>query len=301
MVFDEEEKGRMGGKRKILPALFGFFLIAALAMPVRGEKWTFRLSGGTGWLLGGDYNAYLAAANLSRVTALRAYNLDNRGLEAGMDVVCWISPVWGIGLGADFLRVARPDNQSVSVYKTDSYNYVHDTVARAVPIYLNLHYLINAGHRITCDLRAGLAYVRADWSDHYTYQTKTSNVPTYTYRYADKASAAGLGFQLGTALSWRIMGPLSIVGEILLRWAPINGFTGTKTYSVQGYEGEYMFAGRLYYYEYSYDGNSWFTAFGIEKTIRLAYNSSGMTVRGFKEAVIDFSGASFRFGFAIHL
>lgn len=288
----------MGKKHKILPVLFGFFLIAALAVPVRGEKWTFRLSGGAGWFSGGDFNAYLDWANSKTGPAVnRSYNPVHGGLDAGIEVVHWISPAWGIGLGADFLRVARPNNQIVYDYGDTSSHYIHDTIARCGPVHLNLHYLINAGHRLGCDLRAGLAYIWADWSDQYTYQVMTSsNIPTYTYRQEDKASASGFGFHLGAMLSWKITGFFSTVGEILFRWSPIHGFSGTKTYPDQGSDGENAIEGRLYYYEYYYNTNkTWLKAFGV------GARPVGEAVRDVGEAVVDFSGVSLRLGFAIHL
>ncbi len=257
----------------------------------KGAGIHIRLGGGFTLLSGGDFATGIKGMydGLSQSTVSAGYTIRKSdyipfrsGFEFGGDIVYYFAGRLGIGAGGSWARVNRI-NEEIYRLGSDTHEFGMTTVPEMniLSFRLGVFYALPVNRLLTVCLNAGPAYYSAD----YKY---SANVLAAAYRYIFTQTGKGRawGFQGGIGLEIRMNMRLSFILEAQGRYARISGFEGRD--QLEEVLGGPIIredkAGTLYYLEK--EGFPGLEAFSDPPT-------EGFNIR---EAVLDFSGVSFRGG-----
>lgn len=286
------------GKERALKkaALLAIILLAAFTAGF-GQKITLRLAGGWETFTGGDLTAgiqgqsdYLAAT----YAAAGSYTVPHGGWIADGEIILHLSPRFGIGLGAGYLRHMQSSQITYTVSSIATTEKITPDI-RVVPITLNLHYLLPVSKRLRIDIAAGAGYYLTTWNWASRMDLALSGYAGYD-EYTFKSTKGGFGFQGGLSLEYSLAENFAFVLGVTGRYASIDKFLGSWTDKGGGDFWEYDDAGTdhfAWYYDWLVGGRT----FG-----QLAFQPSqpaGSTTSGARYAKIDLTGLAVTAGFKI--
>jgi len=299
------------GTSRLIFGLAIFILIVPIASRLWGapvidfSKLTIKLSGGVNDFRNGDFNRYVELMNAFygsyRPNTTSLLQKFNSGWEGWGEVYVPLAPKLSLGLGCGYIQAKKLENTLANDYGRNrnppivyTLSYVLDTKVSAVPVTLSLSYVWGESDAIFLYATAGGGYYFGRWNNTINY-----NYQYISYRYAAKtaetASAGAFGFHGGIGLEWKIAGRFSLFFEGFGRYAKISGFEGNRITTVQGSRTESTVHGTLYFYEHKYNAQYW------ETLLSIANGLSGDNYRNVREAVVDFSGWTFRIGWMVRL
>lgn len=228
-----------------------FFLLFHAGLPAKEWPLVVKLSVGPGHLAVGDTNDFLSYLGSSFGTG-QGFDTFHGGMDAAAELIYFLNPRLGIGLGVGFTGANLDDNTVVLSNATLTRSYSYDTEIDCIPVVLDIHYLVSNRKKLSLYLHGGVAYCFASWSQVYNLNFDyTGSNYRYWYRTSSKATARGVGVHAGVSLAFRISKPFTLVIEALGRYAPIGNFSGEKTFAGSQYEdSDEPIRGTLYYFEY---------------------------------------------------
>jgi hypothetical protein len=161
------------------------------------------------------------------------------GFVFGGEVLVPLADKVFLGLGLDYLRGSR---QSLVRLTKDSssYTYTARPALWAIPARAFLAY----APAPFFSLRIGVEYLLAQAGYTYRWQAGIDNWQEWT----GEANARGLGVFGGLGLEGRLSSNFSLVVELVGRYAPLTGFSGTGSY-LDSQAVATKEEGKLYYYE----------------------------------------------------
>jgi hypothetical protein len=312
MIFGKISKGvKMNSLKKAI-VIFGlsvftlFFLCSAVWGT--GLKLGFKFTAGINYQFVGDGNASLIGEQQVIYDSLNAlgtnsgYSQDqfmhswvsHFGYEFDADVILYITPQFGISLGTGYVRGGTLFGSGDAIISTPSSKETNsfDISASAIPIkvgvYYNLSSVVAPRGKSSAYVFAGLGLYLASFSSSqdYTFKTLYSN-------YSFQSKANGIGLYAGWGGESWVSRNFALIYEISGRYAKIGGFTGNWQYNNNG--AKYSGSGKVYYFERLYKGN-WYEWTELETDA-----PSGAGFKNVREAKIDFSGFSFKFGWKISI
>jgi len=283
-----------------------FFLFFLCSAGQGALKFGFKLTGGMNFQLLGDGNALLRGlkAQDDDYVAKYGYTLERSiipqishfGYEFDADAILYLTPQLGLSLGTGYTRggtLLGSGNDILSHEAGGKETYTNDIVASAVPIKVGVYYtfssIFNPQGKSSSYLFGGIGLYSAkfSYSKKYTYQNYYAN-------YSFDTKASNIGFYAGFGGENWINPNFAFIYEISGRYAKIGGFTGTNQINDNGTMSSG--SGTVYYYEWL-DSNveNWYPDTWIWENA-----PSGSTLRSVREANIDFSGVTFRFGIKVN-
>jgi len=277
-------------------ALLTIILLAAVSAGF-GQKVTLRLGGGWETVTGGDLakgiqgqSDYLAAT----YTSAGSYKIPHSGWIADGEFVIHLSPRFGIGVGAGYLRHVQESQVTYTVSSIATTEKIAPDI-RVIPLTLNLHYLVPVSSRLRIDISAGVGYYLTTWNWTYRMDLSLSGYTGYD-EYAFKSSKGAIGFQGGLNLEYDLAPNFAFVLGVTGRYASIDKFLGSWTDKGGGDFWEFDDAGNdhyAWYYDWLVGGRT----FG-----QLAFQPSqpaGSTTSNARYAKIDLTGFAATAGFKI--
>ena len=260
----------------------------AIPPPVQQRLFSLCFSGGGNLALGGDLNRgaqgladfFLDSLNAETQDSVHPLRL---GYVLGGEVLFPLADNVYLGLGADYLRASR---QSVAQLSKGSASYTYSTGPRlwAIPLRAFLAYAPVP----FLNMRIGVEYFLAQAGYYYRWQAAEDDWQEWT----GEASARGLGVLAGLELEWSLSPNFSLVVELVGRYAPLTGFSGTGSY-LDSQDVANEEDGKLYYYETRL-GSAVYPLLFISRRV-----PSEAGVYNPRPAEADFSGAALRAGFKL--
>ena len=280
-----------------IPRKTGIFFLAVIL--VFGLTWPaqaqlsigLKLYGGYGYLLGGEGNdgvkgyldSWTALFVDAGASATGSYKPFHLGLEGGGDLIIYLAPTIGIGIGGGYLQAAS-DSKIDLTYPGGSADIVTNPKVSAIPIRASLYISLPMGASANLVLHGGAGYYLAKFESALRIEEGTDFLEL-----ANKADGKGIGFHAGLGFEFNFGSSLGLILEAAARYAKIGGFEGTVDIS----SGAGLLAsasGKLYYYKQLTMGLGTFPVVGVSSTA-----PSG-DVTDVHEAKIDFSGVAARAG-----
>jgi hypothetical protein len=277
-------------------------LVAALslaAVPGFSQRFAFKLSGGLDYASGGDLAAGIQGQSdylNTEYGTTGEYKIPRLGLNFAGEIIFFLRPHLGIGIGAGYLHHVQESQITYDVSDIAATETIKPTIS-VVPITLNIHFLVPVSSKVTLDLSAGPGYYFATFKWDYRMDLSLLGYSGYD-AYAFKANKGGLGFQGGVGLEFAFSPRLALVVSILGRYASIDKFQGSWTDKGGGDFWEFDDSGNdhsAWYYEWQVGGKS----YG-----QLAFQSgqpSGTTVGNPRPAKLGLTGFVAAIGFKIGL
>jgi len=271
-----------------------FCLLVLLLFPglIKAEKIELRLLGGMNYLSGGDINTGIEGYNdywlmffdFTTVDEAKPVHL---GCNFGGDIIFYLTPRIGIGLGASYIQGAKTSKLNVTSGWGEEGTITNRPKARAIPIELGLFFNLPLNELMSVIFNVGGGLYFAKYS--YNYHIEVNG---FWSQANHETSANGLGFHGGIGLEFNISSNVAFVLEGLGRYAKIGGFEGERTYSEKG---GYSLKeeGILYYLELGDEKKTYPWVFVLEE------RPSEEDYGNVREAKVDFSGFSLRIGIAI--
>ena len=219
------------------------------------------------------------------------------GFDAGIDFVFFLSPRFGIGVGAGYLRSAGKGELSMTIDTTEMTAETR-TVLSAVPLRLGFYYALPIGGMVSLTANAGAAlYAGLMFNDHYRYdQDALWGAQDID---AEHVGFANVGFQGGLGLDFRISAKTGFFVEAQGRYAKFENFSKASI-TVASYEGGSQTREGKIYLRSQYlatDPPVVFNAFVVESTPP-APDPPDILIR---EPKFDFSGFCLQAGVRIRL
>jgi hypothetical protein len=265
--------------------------LALLQTPARAQsKFGFKVSGGLIYAGGGDINAgvqgwydfYHDYLQLLGYSATGTYSPFHLGMDFQGEFLFNLSPEMALGLGAGYLSVSK-DSALTGTSGSKTITLTFQPKVHAIPITFNFHYYLPAGNTLKFVLTAGVGYYLTK-IDHTLGATGSGSVEKYDF------SAGGFGFHGGVGLDLALSPAVSLVLDLLGRYATASGYTGSYTSGSTTHTNV-----NLYYYEGSFPGFGTYPQLTYDTTL-----PSGSGVNNAREAKLDLSGFSALIGFVFH-
>lgn len=283
--------------------------VAAPAGPKKsGGRLGIKLTGGLAYLYGGDasvnrksWDAYWrerARQPESGISMEGGTQSINQGMNWEGDVVYYLNPRLGIGIGAGYLRASKEKDEGRIVvhWPDNTRTYNRGNEFSVVPIKLGIFYNLLQSRKFNLFLNAGVGYYLAEWEESEEYTSQSSGA-SYWGTYETKVHAGGFGFHGGLGLEYRIFRNIALVVEGFGRYARFSGFEGEYREKHPGVD--VKDEGKLYYYEWSYNNIDYPWVELLDRDPSEINFSS--PIKNARSAVIDFSGFSLRAGIKISL
>jgi hypothetical protein len=251
--------------------------------------WAVTLSAGANYALGGDLNAgaqtladykgtQFGAPGDIKVTPARLSYI------FGGEVAIYVSQHIHLTAGVDFFNTAKNSTVSYSL-GTAAATFMTKPQFQAVPVKLAIVlYPTDSFY-----FKLGVAFYFARCGYYYRYQNED-----FFQEWRGDATAQGLGWIGGLGYEWAVADNISFVLEALGQYAPLKAFEGTGTYLVTGKSDPVTEVGKLYAYDYREPGKPVSSFLFI-----LGQKPSDAYIENVREATVDFSGVSLRFGVKI--
>ncbi len=255
---------------KVLPIrkAFGWILcIFLIVLSADALPLSFKITGGIGWLDGGDLNKniqgwkrYFSDRNISPYTFSFDVEEIHRSWEGGIEITYSISSRWRIGFGLDVLQGNTKGTMSSSVELEEDYFRSADDFGtiflienrdqspeyrlRAIPVILTFYHAIpfsNKGN-VFLGMGGGYYFGRLDYQENYQYDSdyRDDNILSGSiFRYIDQYSSSGdyteesrtgaLGLHGLAGLEWKVSERFYLVFEVIGRWVDFSDWAGDKT------------------------------------------------------------------------
>jgi len=297
-------------KKTVVILGLGLFSLVVLGSPVLGQgiKLGFKITGGINYQLLGDANASLQGMKTRTDDYVAAFGGDivlqkssipfvsHFGYEFDADVILYVSPQFGVSLGAGYVRggtLFGSGHQTLDTPWGIETDFM-DVAASAIPIKAGVYYTFSSGFaaqgKSASFIFAGIGLYNAKCSvvDRIEWES-------YWEEYSFQAKASGLGFHAGIGGENWINPNFAFVYELSGRYAKISGLTGDWQEDISGTASSGT--GTLYNYEWlDYGIGNWYP-----ETWVLTNAPSGPGVRNVKEAQIDFTAIAFKFGIKFNI
>ena len=271
------------------------------------QESSIKLSGGLGFASGGDLNKTIKGTSDLRRDfdgATGEFKPISLGLNFDVEFIHHFTPNLWLGLGIGYFRASKespPLSSEVGIpgIFTLSSEYSIKPVISALPITLNVHYLLPAGSKLSFDFHAGIGYyltmldfsgkdVLSDSffdqiSEHWTEDTTFS------------ATKGGLGFQAGVGFEFDMTTRVAIVCDVFGRFASVSGFKGKYTYKESGDYTWQESASDYYFWSYdeTFDGSP-YTQFDF-----YTEKPEGEGITNAKQGSVDLTGFGITLGLRI--
>jgi len=227
-------------------------VLLALPRPAGAVTLGFKLFGGYNSMNGGDVNeglkgwfdVYKTEAILSGASVDGDYQAFHAGLVAGADLIVYLSPVIGIGLGASYLQTQSNSEMSVAFGPLSGSLTIKPQIS-AIPVRVGLHVALPLGSLLNLTLNAGAEYylakikntLRVDMTAHWNQSA------------FDVDSKGKIGFCGGLGLEIRIHPNFSVILEGGGRYARLDKFEGKAT-ATSSTDPPATLNGKLWYAEF---------------------------------------------------
>jgi len=196
---------------------------------------TAKILGGWAYLRGGDVNTGtrgLFDQGIERISALgmtiedRDFRAVDSGFNIGLEVSYGFRPRLGIGLGFNFIHVARDSN--LRYRDLDHFQKYLSSVpiVRTYILRLGLDYALPLNRAFTLNLSGGPALFFVQYEYDRTFSTLTVEQNFY-----QKAQATRLGFQGGAEIVLRLDQRVGLFLQAMGRYAKISGLEGKEIIS----------------------------------------------------------------------
>ncbi len=263
------------------------------------SRLSLKLYGGYNYMLAGDVNkgadyyfelveAYIAEGF---GTATGGYNPLHGGYDFGADLIYQITPSFGIGVGAGFLRSSADSRGTYTSEET--VDLVAETTLSAIPIRIGLFLDVPLGGKLALTANAGAAYyLGLKFTGMQGVELATDDWMRMSLE-ATERSGADIGFHGSLGFEYKLSPKLGFFVEGLGRYAKFKNFdmvTGTEESSDDPPEST---EGRLYLLTGNI-GDTEISIFEISETE--PEPDPGTTVR---EPKFDLGGFGLRAGFRI--
>ena len=265
------------------------FVFSSVAFPFDSAgQFAIRLSGGLGYLSLGEMNTGIKGA-LNDIAFERdihtnsTYNDLKMGTNFGADLIYYLTPKIGVGIGGEFIHGSKTSTYSFT--GTQSGYISSAPILTAVPLKVGLFFKTPLSGKINFTATIGTGYYRTSLDN--TYGWEIANVaPATTERI--KVSAWSPGFHAGVGLEYSISRRFALFFEALGRLAKANGFKGTVQYT-----GRSAVSAKLYSFDDVFAEGS-FPILDASNVV-----PSGGGIQNVREATIDLSGGSAFLGLVI--
>ena len=280
------------------PAFFlaaGLLIVAMMGLSSPGfaadSRFAVRFSGGLGYLGLSEMNNGLRgtmndvwASYQGELTSASTYNDLKMGTNFAVDVIYYLSPKVGIGVGAEFIRGRKTSMYSWTGPRAGSISA--EPLLTAMPLKAGLFFKLPLSGRLNFTADIGAGYYRASLDNTYAWEI-TGIVPLTTERI--KVSVWRPGFHAAIGLEYSLGRRLALFFEALGRMAKIKGLKGTVQFNQNAAE-----SATLYYFEQTID-TTWYPILDAMP----APPAAGAGTRNVREATIDLTGGSALIGLVI--
>ncbi len=280
-------------KKTFISCLLTASILILVPAAANASLFSFCVYGGGAYLAGGDLNKGLqgwadywkAARNYQGYTKQTgSFNPVHLGPNAGADVIFYLSPNWGVGIGTEYLVASKKSNFTFQS-ATQTLNWEYLGKLSALPVKVSVFYILPLSDRLTLGFHAGAGYY---WANARLESRQDINP---NIEYIIDSSAKGVGYHGGISLEMKLCSGVNLLFEAAGRYAALSGFTGTVTITGAG-----GWEGTLRYWE---DKTTYLDHYGY---IDLTTDPpSGPTFKLVRDAKIDFSGVSLRAGIVIRI
>jgi len=281
----------------VLPVLFLLALALMVPASANAQGVALKLFGGYDYLNGGDVNdglkgavdLYKAIIPMGGYTASGDYKSFHNAWDVGGDLIIYLTPVVGIGLGAGYIQtLGSASDVSFAKPATPTLTMSLDPKVTAIPLRASLYVSIPMGSAVHLSLHAGAAYYFAKMQFVWRL-AQSSDWEQMQF----KTDGNGFGFHGGLGLEINLASNLALVLEGTGRIANIGGFSGTGIFTSSG-GSSITTTGKLYYYKYNYGMLGILPEIDIRDTV-----PSGVPYSDVREAKLDLSGFAARAGLVI--
>lgn len=271
----------------------------------KGVKIDLRIHGGYSRLAAADVNAgsggmfefYKLIAEYGEYGYEGGYKPLHGGYDVGFDFVFLLSPRFGIGIGAGYLRCAGTGDLTLTM-ETAELGFESKSALSALPVRLGLYYALPLGGRLSLTANAGaVLYVGRMFNDHFRFEQDiywgAQDID------ADSVGFSDLGFQGGLGVDYRISPTMGFFIEAQGRYAKFKNF-GEAAITAASYEaGSQTREGKIYLRSQNLatDPPAVFNTFVVESTPP-APDPPDILIR---EPEFDFSGFCLQAGVRIRL
>lgn len=277
---------------------------AVTSGPQRFSRLAVRLYGGYNYIAAGDVNdgtdgyfelmeAY-AASGYGTTTG--GYNPVHAGYNFGADFVYQITPVFGVGIGAGYMRSSK-DSLMTLTSEMSTITLTATPTLSAVPIRLGVFLNFPVAGKIDLTANAGATYYAGLTLNATQRLEFTADDWTNMAMAAKRSSlSANLGFQGSLGVEYKLSPRMGFFIEAVGRYARLKNFdivTGTTTSSGGSPSTS---TGKLYIVTYS-STDLTYSAFTIEDTVPV----DNPPAETYREPKIDLSGFSLQAGIRIRL
>jgi len=280
----------------VLFFMFFVFLVYSEAPPEK--KFELKLSGGISRLSGTDYDAsdrgwdYLRKASMENQggTYVWEQNSLDWGWEIAGEILFNLSSRFALSGGVGYIAGKSTSKGTTALEGITTINEA-DLKAKAIPVTVGIYYFLPISSRSRVYLSAGVGYYFASFTRAYL---REDNTPYWIN--ADFTGSGGdVGFHGGIGFEYVMSKSIAIVIEGFGRYAKIRGFEGTRS---RGDSNDWSDSvdGNYYYSERFVWTDEW-----VSRTNIGTSPPSGDDVRNVRDAEIDFSGFTIRFGLKIKL
>lgn len=239
-----------------IPLLLGSLLSLSLPAAAAGGglKIDLRIHGGYSYLKAADVNTgsgglvgfYKTLAELVPEYAFGGgYEPLHAGYDVGVDAVFLLSPRFGIGLGAGYLRSSGKIDGILTI-DTSEMVFEGGPVLSAMPIRLGLFVTLPLAGRLSLTANAGAAYYAGlKFHDHYRYDA-SGNWGEQEINASRWSLAKNLGFQGGLGFDFRIGPKMGFFVEAQGRYARFENFGKAKIKVSSAEGGSQTREGKIY-------------------------------------------------------
>ncbi len=278
-------------KKHFALAAAAAFIALIIAGPAEAQmKPGFRLSGGAGYVGGGDMNAGLKGWSdaWNKLWALYAepttggYESFHLGADVSAEFMLQFGKHFGASLGIGYLSASK--SSRLALVSDPDVFYTWNPKVSAVPVTATFYFFLPIGSRMKVFLAPGLGYYFATASDIWQY------VYYGSFKQDIEATSGGLGPHLGVGIEYDLTPKIGFIAEFRGRYASFAGFEGESLYNGgTPIAGEYWYSDKGYYLW----GEGPLVVFGPVDPSGAGYT--------YREAKIDFSGFSVVIGVIVRI
>jgi opacity protein-like surface antigen len=274
----------------------GFVLLFVIAVSVllvqapsqAQTKIGFKVTGGLGYISGGDLNtglqgwsdAWKAIFGGLGATVSGGYSPVHLGMDIGGEFLLQFDPSMAVGLGVGYLQASKSSSLGIS-YGSTSVQETWAPKASAIPITATFYFTLPSSGSVKIFLDAGVGYYLGKYTDtqHVVFLSATDE--------SYDTTANGIGFHGGMGVEVPLSPAISLLFEARGRYASLSNFKGTMSNT-----------------SISTTGNVWIehvNALGFG-TFPLLYVETATPPSAYTpvQAKLDFSGFSAVAGFIFH-
>ncbi len=264
----------------------------------RRPRVSIRLAGGASYLAVGDYKDCYESVTAWSAAQGRSYRLEapQLGGDVSLDAVFHVTRVFGISVGTGYLRSSRSSANATGVSDEDL-----TLTLSAVPIRLGLDVSIPLARRVEGYANVGPTLYLARAHEESEDRGSAGSV-SYSYSRDDDTSSKRLGVDGVLGLRVALGSRFSLFLEAGGRYAKLGSFEGSHHYEWRDSSGVSSRTDSSRATLWAFDSYYPATGATVHNVAAAEQPPTGTSVwiaRNVREAVVDFSGAVVRVGFAI--